>query len=61
MTDSVKGFSGLSLAAAQRLGRLDEFVAQEERRGVGPAELSILDASLSKLIKGPKSKDRTSR
>jgi len=51
----------LSLAEAQRLGRLDEFVAQEEARGIGPIDRADFDATLAKLVKAPLSKNRTSR
>lgn len=51
----------ISLAEATVQGRLSEFIAQEEARGVGPAPKVELDAALSRLIKGEKSEDRTSR
>ena len=52
----------LSLAVAIKLGRLKEFIAQEEARGIGPAELKELDATIKRLATTPlKSEDRTSR
>lgn len=51
----------ISLRTAIRDGRLDEFVQQEEARGVGPASREDLDAALARLIKSEQSEDRTSR
>lgn len=51
----------LTLAAAQRDGKLDEFVAQEEARGVGPISRVVFDKLNAALIKAPQSKGRTSR
>lgn len=51
----------LTLAKALKSGRLKEFIAQEEARGVGPAELAKLDHALAALIKSPRSKGQTSR
>ena len=51
----------ISLREAREAGRLDEFVAQEETRGVGPVDQTELDAALSNVIKSPQSKDQTSR
>jgi hypothetical protein len=51
----------LTLSEAQRLGRIDEFIAQEEARGIGPIDRAAFDVLLGKAIKGPRSKDRTSR
>lgn len=51
----------LTLADALREGRLDEFIAQEEARGVGAADKADLDRALEALIKQPQSEDRTSR
>jgi len=61
MPESVKSHSYLSLAKAQELGLLEEFVSQEEQRKVGPADSPELDKALSRLIKSEKSEDRTSR
>ncbi len=51
----------LSLSEALRTGRLSEFINQEEKRGIGPAELKKLEATIKRLATQPKSKDRTSR
>lgn len=51
----------MTLAEALSSGRLDEFIAQEEARGVGPADKAGLDRALAALIKQPQSEDRTSR
>ncbi len=51
----------ITLADAVKSGRLSDFVAQEEARGVGPALRADLDKALSRLIKAPKSGDQTSR
>lgn len=59
--ESRKVHERLSLAEAQRLGRLDEFIAQEEARGIGPIERADFDAALAKVVKEPRSKSRTSR
>jgi hypothetical protein len=51
----------LTLAEAMKSGRLQEFIAQEEARGIGPADRAKLDRALAKVIKSPKSEDQTSR
>lgn len=51
----------LTLAQAIKEGRIAEFVAQEEARGVGPADSADLDAALGRLIRQRRSEDRTSR
>jgi hypothetical protein len=51
----------LTLSEALRTGRIDDFVAQEEARGVGPADVARLDALLRAASKSQRSKDRTSR
>lgn len=53
--------NNLSLTDATKAGRLQDFIAQEEARGVGPAPKAELDAALSQLIKAGKSEGRTSR
>jgi hypothetical protein len=54
-----KGF--LSLAEAKRTGRLAEFVAQEEARGVPAADVMKLDTVLAAAVKPQRSKRQTSR
>lgn len=51
----------ISLAQARREGRLPEFIAQEEARGVGPADREEVDRALAKVIRSPRSGGRTSR
>lgn len=51
----------LSLSEAMKTGRLAEFVAQEEARGIGPANRADVDAALAKLIRQPQPANRTSR
>jgi hypothetical protein len=51
----------LSLSEALKSGRLSEFVDQEEKRGVGPANRKDLDAAIEALAKQPRSTDQTSR
>jgi hypothetical protein len=50
----------LTLTDALKTKRLQEFIAQEEARGVGPADRADLDRALAKAIKAPRSKDQTS-
>jgi hypothetical protein len=52
----------LTLSEAIRTDRLREFVAQEEQRGIGPADRKELDEAIKRLALTPlKSADRTSR
>lgn len=50
----------LRLSQAEKSGRLQEFVAQEEARGVGPIDRSELDAFTAALVKAQQSEDQTS-
>jgi len=50
----------LSLVEAIKDGRLQEFIAQEEARGVGPVLRASFDALTATLIKAPQSEDQTS-
>lgn len=61
MTDSVKTHSHLSLAEAQRIGALEEFILQAEKAGVGPIPQADFDAAASKVIKHEPQSDQTSR
>ncbi len=55
------GFKSLlTLKNAIETGRLHEFVAQEEARGVGPADPRALDALVVKAAKAPQSEDQAS-
>jgi len=52
----------LTLTQAIKEGRVAEFVAQEEARGIGPVARAELDAEIKRLATTPlKSKGRTSR
>jgi len=51
----------LSLSEAIRTGRLSDFVAQEEARGIGPANRDDFDLALKAIVKEPQSANRTSR
>lgn len=51
----------LTLADAVKSGRLTEFIAQEEQRGVGPINRAALDRAVAKIVKAPQSIGRTSR
>jgi hypothetical protein len=50
----------LSLSEALKSGRLQDFVAQEEARGIGPIDRAKFDALLKKAATAPQSKDQTS-
>jgi hypothetical protein len=51
----------LTLSRAIKDGRLAEFIAQEQQRGVGPADRKELDAAIERLAKQPRSAGQTSR
>lgn len=51
----------ISLSEAVKSGRLREFAAQEEARGVGPIDRAKFDRMTAALIKAPQSEDQTSR
>jgi hypothetical protein len=50
----------LTLSEALKSGRLQEFIVQEEARGIGPINRADYDAAAAALIKAPQSKGRTS-
>jgi hypothetical protein len=51
----------LTLSEALKTGRLREFIAQEEARGIGPANQKDVEAAIEKLATTPtQSGDRTS-
>jgi len=50
----------LSLSDAVRLGRMAEFIAQEELRGIGPIDRAEFNRAASRIIKAPLPEDRTS-
>jgi hypothetical protein len=49
----------LTLSEALKTGRLQDFIAQEEARGIGPIDRAELDAVAAALIKAPQSEDQT--
>lgn len=51
----------LSLKEAQKTGRLDDFIKQEEARGIGVASLQSFEATVADLIKQPQSEGQTLR
>ena len=51
----------LTLREALVIGRLDDFIAQEEARGIPAADTEELIGALENLIKAPQSEDQTSR
>lgn len=50
----------LSLMQALNEDRLEDFIAQEEARGVGPISKAEFDMTASAVIKTPQSDDQTS-
>lgn len=50
----------LTLNEAMRTGKLAEFITQEEKRGIGPADRNKLEALLEKASKSHQSGGRTS-
>ena len=50
----------LTLSEAMKTGRLEEFIAQEEVRGVKPISEAEFDESASTVIKTPPQSDQTS-
>lgn len=50
----------LTLREAIATDRLQDFAAQAEAEGVGPAPAGAFDALLSRIIKAPPPTDRTS-
>ncbi len=51
----------LTLKDATEFSRLDDFIAQEEARGIGPADVCKLEEALSRIITEPRSEGQTSR
>ena len=47
----------LTLREAVASGRLADFIAQEERRGVGPVDGAALDAALARIVTAPQAGD----
>jgi hypothetical protein len=51
----------LSLREALAHGKIQDFIAQEEARGVGPVDSDELDRALAAAARPTRSEDRTSR
>jgi len=51
----------LSLKDAIKRKRLGDFIAQEEKRGIGPAEIRVLESTIVRLLKERPAADQTSR
>jgi len=51
----------LTLSETMKSGQLQEFIAQEDARGVGSIERSELDRALAGMLKAPQLRDQTSR
>lgn len=51
----------LTLSEALKAGRLQDFIGQEEARGIGPIGRAELEAAIAALIKAPQSENQTSR
>jgi len=51
----------LTLRQAIDTDRLQEFIAQEEARCMGPIDRAEFDAAAAKVIKAPRLEDQTSR
>ena len=60
MVKKMSESSTLSLREALESGRLQDFIAQEETRGVGPISEAEFDLTASAVIKTPQSDDQTS-
>jgi len=51
----------LTFSEAVKTGKLQEFIVQEEARGVGPVDRAEFDRVLANVIKAPQSEGQTSR
>ena len=51
----------LTLKKALKSDRLADFIAQEDARGVAPADKADFEAALRAIARPPRSEDRTSR
>lgn len=51
----------LTLTEAQKTGRLQEFIAQEEARGIGSGSKAKFDRLIRAAVKSPQAKGQTSR
>ncbi len=51
----------LTLTDAIKTGKLQEFVDEQEKRGVGPLEISKFDEAIQKIVKPQPPERQTSR
>ena len=51
----------LSLTEAIKIGKVSEFIQQEQERGVGPISETEFNDTASLVVKTPQSDDQTSR
>lgn len=51
----------INLKEAARTGRIEDFIKQEEARGVPPVDSAELKTAIERLVKPHRSEDRTSR
>lgn len=51
----------LSLREVFATDHLEDFIAQEEARGVGPVDRDELDVAVRRIVRGSQPDDRTSR
>jgi hypothetical protein len=51
----------LTLAEAKKTGRLQEFISQEEARGVGAVSKADFDRLIGAAVKSPQATGQTSR
>ncbi|MGC1863158.1 MAG: hypothetical protein WA733_19090 [Methylocystis sp.] len=56
-----QGIQYVNTCEAIKDGRLQEFIAQAEARGVGPVDREEFDTLMAALIKAPQSEGQTSR
>lgn len=49
----------INLKDALKTGKLEEFIKQEESRGIGPVDKKVLEDEIKRLIKQSQSKDQT--
>jgi hypothetical protein len=61
VAQKVKDSGPLSLREAIQSHRLEEFIRQEESRGVGPIDPDELDAEVERISKGSRPDGRTWR
>lgn len=58
--DSLRESNVLTLTEAKKTGKIQDFIAQQERLSLGSTDQSKFDTLAEKLIKTPQSTDQTS-